>query len=126
MPEYRLRPIADEPLLIGSRAMQTLDVGSSPLPPAAVMERSLLVRAEQIRAQFRIMPGALIGSALVATVVVAMLYARLSLNVLLPWLSAVYILSLARFVLWRWFKQANPGAPNMAGWRRLAIAAGGL
>ena len=37
------------------------------------LERSLFIRAEQIRAQFRIMPGAFVGSALVATLVVAML-----------------------------------------------------
>ena len=42
----------------------------SPHPGAATVERSLLIRAEQIRAQFRVMPGAFVGSALVATVVV--------------------------------------------------------
>jgi signal transduction histidine kinase/CheY-like chemotaxis protein len=105
--------------------MQTLDVGSSPLP-AAALERSLLVRAEQIRAQFRIMPGAFIGSALVATVVVAMLYDRLSLNVLLSWLSAVYIVSLTRFVLWRLFRSANPGIAKIGRWGWFAIAAGGI
>jgi signal transduction histidine kinase/CheY-like chemotaxis protein len=106
--------------------MQTLDVGSSPLPAAAAIERSLLVRAEQIRAQFRIMPGAFIGSAIAATVVVAMLRDRLSSNVLLPWLSAVYILSLARFLLWRWFNSANPGTSKIGRWGRLAIAAAGI
>jgi signal transduction histidine kinase/CheY-like chemotaxis protein len=107
--------------------MQTLDVGSPSRPAAAAaVERSLLIRAEQIRAQFRVMPGALVGSALVATVVVAMLYDRLSLNVMLPWLVAVYILSAARFALWRWFNEANPTGPGIARWGRLAIAAGGL
>ncbi|MDB6101633.1 MAG: hypothetical protein JWO52_1632, partial [Gammaproteobacteria bacterium] len=107
--------------------MQTLDVGS-PLRPAAAaaLERTLLIRAEQIRAQYRVMPGAFFGSALVATVVVAMLYDRLSLNVMLPWLAAIYMLSLARFALWRWFKQANPAVPKVTRWGRLAIAAGGL
>jgi signal transduction histidine kinase/CheY-like chemotaxis protein len=107
--------------------MQTLDVGS-PLRPASAtaLERSLLIRAEQIRAQFRIMPGAVVGSALVATVVVAMLYDRLSLGVMLPWLAAIYLLALARFALWRWFKEADPAALNIARWGRLAIAAGGL
>ena len=107
--------------------MQTLDVGSPSRPAAAVVvERSQLIRAEQVRAQFRIMPGAFVGSALVATVVVAMLYDRLSLNVMLPWLVAIYTLSLARFVLWRWFKGASPAAGSMVRWGRLAIAAGGL
>ena len=41
--------------------MQTVDVSSLPQPAAAAMERSLLIRAEQIRAQFRVMPGAFIG-----------------------------------------------------------------
>src|SRR2546429_9422944 len=103
--------------------MQTLDV-SSP-QPANALERSLFIRAEQIRAQFRIMPGAVVGSALVATVVVAMLYDRLSFGVLLPWLGAIYILSAARIALWRWFKDANPTASKIARWGRLAITAGG-
>jgi signal transduction histidine kinase/CheY-like chemotaxis protein len=108
--------------------MQTLDVGSPsrPAAAAAALERSLLIRAEQVRAQFRVMPGAFTGSALVATVVVAMLYDRLSLDVMLPWLAAVYILSLARFGLWRWFKGVNPAPTKMARWERLAIAAGAL
>lgn len=112
------------PLLIGSRAMRTLDVGSSSHLAPASGERPLLVAAEQIRAQFRVMPGAFIGSALVATVVVAMLYGRTSLNVLLSWLAAVYVLSLCRFALWRWFRHVNPGVLDMRRWRRLAISAG--
>jgi two-component system, sensor histidine kinase len=106
--------------------MQTLDVSSLPHPAAAAMERSLLIRAEQIRAQFRVMPGAFIGSALVATVVVGMLYDRLSLSVLLPWLLAVHTVSLARFVLWRWFKSANPSTAKIKRWGSLAIGAGGI
>jgi signal transduction histidine kinase/CheY-like chemotaxis protein len=107
--------------------MQTLDVSSLPYPAAAaIMQRSLLIRAEQIRAQFRVMPGAFIGSALVATVVVGMLCDRLSLSVLLPWLLAVYTLSLARFVLWRWFKSADPSTSRINRWGRLAIGAGGI
>ncbi len=106
--------------------MQTLDVGSLPQPPAAALERSLLIRAEQIRAQFRIMPGAFIGSALVATVVVGMMSDRLNPSVLLPWLFAVYLLSLARFVLWRWFRSADPGTSRIKRWGRLAIATGGI
>lgn len=108
--------------------MQTLDVGSPPHPhpAAAALERSLRIRAEQIRAQFRIMPGAFIGSALVATLVVAMLYDRFSLNRLFLWLLTIYILSLVRFGLWRWFKSANPPALQIGKWGRFAIAAGGL
>ena len=106
--------------------MQTLDVGSLPQPAAAALERSLLIRAEQIRAQFRIMPGAFIGSALVATVVVGMMADRLNVSVLLPWLIAVYLLSLARFVLWRWFRSADPGTSRIKRWGRLAIATGGI
>ena len=106
--------------------MQTLDVGSLSRPAAAAIERALLVRAEQIRAQFRIMPGAYIGSAIVASLVAGMLCDRLSLSVLLPWLICVYILSVARFVLWRWFRSANPGTSRMRRWGALAIAAAGL
>jgi signal transduction histidine kinase/CheY-like chemotaxis protein len=106
--------------------MQTLDVTSPPYPGAASLDRALLIRAEQIRAQFRIMPGAFIGSALIASLVVAMLYDRLSLRALLPWLATVYVLSLARFVLWRWFKAANPSVLRIGRWGRLAIIAGGL
>jgi two-component system, sensor histidine kinase len=106
--------------------MQTLDVGSSLRPGAAAIERSLFIQAEQIRQQFRIMPGAFIGSAVVASLVVAMLYERFSLGVLLPWLLTIYVLSLARFVLWRSFNAANPGVRKVGRWGRLAIVAGGL
>ena len=106
--------------------MQTLDVSSLPRPAAVAIERSLLVRAEQIRAQFRVMPGAFIGSAIVASLVAGMLCDRLSLRVLLPWLICVYILTVARFALWRWFRSANPGSSGMKRWGALAIAAAGL
>jgi two-component system, sensor histidine kinase len=106
--------------------MQTLDVSSPPHPGEAAIDRALLIRAEQIRAQFRIMPGAFIGSALVASLVAAMMYDRLDLRTMLPWLLAVYILSLARFILWRAFKSANPGVLRIGRWGRLAIIAGGL
>src|SRR5690348_5658571 len=106
--------------------MQTLDVGSPPRLAAAALERSLQIRAEQVRQQFRIMPGAFVGSALVATLVVAMLHDRLASAVLLSWLLAVYILSLARFFLWRWFRAVNPAPRRMVRWGRLAIIAGGL
>jgi two-component system, sensor histidine kinase len=104
--------------------MQTLDVGTTARP--AALERSLVIQAEQIRQQFRIMPGAFIGSTLVATLVVAMLSARLSHHVLLPWLIAVYILSFGRFALWSWFKCSHPGMKSVTRWGRLAIIAGGL
>ena len=104
--------------------MQTPDV-SPPAHPAAP-ERSVLVRAEQIRAQFRVMPGALIGAVLVATAVAGMLYDRLSPYVVLTWLLAVYMLSLARFALWLRFKSANPSAYLITPWGRLAIAAGAI
>jgi signal transduction histidine kinase/CheY-like chemotaxis protein len=102
--------------------MQTLDVSSIPQP--AALDRALLIQAEQIRAQFRIVPGAFIGSALVATALVGMMSDRLNLSVLLPWLLAVYLLSVARFVLWRLFRAANPSQSRIKRWGRLAIAAG--
>lgn len=105
--------------------MQTLDVGPAH-PVAAAAERSLLIRAEQIRAQFRVMPGAFIGSAVVATIVVAMLFDRLSISLLLTWLGAVYLLSLGRFALWRWFRRSNPSNVTIGRWGRYAIAAGGI
>jgi signal transduction histidine kinase/CheY-like chemotaxis protein len=105
--------------------MQTPDVGSLPRPAAAALERSRLIRAEQIRAQFQVMPGAFAGSAVVATVVVVMLGDRLALSVLLPWLLGVYLVSIGRFVLWRWFKRVNPGNSRIGRWGTLAIAAGG-
>src|SRR4051794_29010597 len=104
--------------------MQTLDV-SSP-QPANALERSLFIRAEQIRAQFRIMPGAFVGSALVATLVVAMLCDQLNLSVLMPWLMMIYLLSVGRFILWRLFRRADPPTSSMKRWGRLAIAAGAL
>src|SRR5262249_7675792 len=61
-----------------------------------------------------------------ATLVVAMLYDRLSLSLLLPWLAAIYLLSVGRFVLWRWFRSSSPATHALGRWGRLAILAGGL
>jgi signal transduction histidine kinase len=105
--------------------MQTLDVETPRRQRPAQLERALVVRAEQIRAQYRNMPGAFMGSAIIASLVFAMLYDRLSINILMPWLAAVYILSLIRFALWLWFKRVDPAVKRMARWGRLAIVSAG-
>jgi len=87
-------------------------------------EREALFRAEQIRAQYGNTPSAFIGSAIVASLVAAILYEKLPAATVLPWLGVAYVWSVLRWLLWVAYRRARPGAADMPRWgRRLAIAA---
>ena len=87
-------------------------------------EREALFRAEQIRAQYGNTPSAFIGSAIVASLVAAILYEKLPRTTVLPWLGVAYVWSVVRWLLWVAYRRAQPGAADMPRWgRRLAIAA---
>jgi signal transduction histidine kinase len=102
--------------------MQTPDVDSPRRQTRPALEHAVLIRAEQTRAQYRNMPGAFVGSAVVATLVVAMLGDRLERRAMWPWLVAVYVLSAIRFVVWKRFQSADPAAAAVRPWELLAIA----
>jgi len=103
--------------------MRTRDVEFRGLSPT---ERTALIRSERIRAQYRNMPSAFIGSALIASIVAAMLYEKLRADVLIAWLATVYVLSVARFLIWQAFKHVSPYDSDIARWGQLAVLMAGL
>src|ERR1700749_2814936 len=100
------------PRRVSSCAMQTQDVESSH-GTQGVPGRELLIGAEQIRAQYRNMPGAFIGSAVTASFMAAVLFDKLPSRIVVPWLVAAYVNCVIRVVLWRWFLGANPDAREL-------------
>jgi len=105
--------------------MPTLDVDLPRRHGPRVPEQTVLIRAEQVRAQYRNMPGTFVGSALVASFVAAMLSDSVPGNVLLPWLAGIYLVSGTRYWLWRRFSAAETDLAQITRWGRLAIIAAG-
>lgn len=66
------------------------------------------IRMEQLRILHRQMLFMLITSGFVASAIVFALWDRFPKGILLGWLLPVYVISIIRFVDWRWF-WANPG-----------------
>jgi two-component system, sensor histidine kinase len=105
--------------------MQTQDVESCRRTPD-VPGRELLIRAEQIRAQYRNMPGAFIGSAVTASFMAAVLFDKLPSRIVLPWLVAAYVICVIRVALWRWFLRSNPDTSELPRWGRYAVVCAAL
>jgi signal transduction histidine kinase len=96
--------------------MQSVEVH----PPVSLLadeaEPDELLLAEQVRAQYGHMPGAFLGSALLATVMAMALAERLTPYALVGWLAAAYGNSCLRFGLWGWFKSSRPALEDMPRW----------
>ncbi len=99
--------------------MYKTDMESSP----AQLARAALIKADQIRAQYRNMPGAFIGTAVVASLVAAILFEKHPAHaVLWAWLAAAYGNSLLRWALWSAFRRARPPAQSMPRWGTILTA----
>src|ERR1700761_8181182 len=105
--------------------MQTLDVESSRRTPE-VPRREQIIGAELIRAQYRNMPGAFIGGAVVASFMAAVLYDKLPARAVVPWLVAAYINCAIRIVLWKGFLHVNPADADVPRWGRYAVISAAL
>ena len=105
--------------------MQTQDVESSCRTPE-VPGRELLIGAEQIRAQYRNMPGAFIGSAVTASFMAAVLFDKLPSRIVVPWLVAAYVICVIRVALWRWFLRSKPDTGELPRWGRYAVVCAAL
>ena len=105
--------------------MQTQDVESSRRTPE-VPGWELLIRAEQIRAQYRNMPGAFIGSAVTASFMAAVLFDKLPSRIVLPWLVAAYVNCAIRVALWRWFLRSKPDTRELPRWGRYTVVSAAL
>jgi signal transduction histidine kinase len=85
-------------------------------------DRASLIAAEKIRMQYRNMPTAFVGSAVICTLMGVALVRGVGLAKVSGWMAAVYLWSLARMIQWRAFNRINPSPTDMHQWRQLGIA----
>ncbi len=105
--------------------MQTADVESSKQVP----DRESRIAAKLIRSYYRNLLGAIIGSAVVASFLVAVIYEKLPNHAVVPWLAAAYANCLIRLLLWKRFRDADPRGESTLRWGRHAVigaAVGGI
>ena len=101
---------------MSSQGIQT-DKGVSGPPP----DRALLIAAEKVRIQYRNMPTAIVGSAVICTLMGFALLTGAGLGKMIAWMAVVYVWVIARFIQWRAFNRINPSPRDMRPWRRLGI-----
>ena len=101
--------------------MGTVEVESSPGDASESPGWEPTIGAELIRAQYANMPSAFIGSAVVATVLGAVLCEKLPVRVVLAWLLAAYGTCGVRILLWKRFHDAAPSVEQMPQWGRYAV-----
>jgi signal transduction histidine kinase/CheY-like chemotaxis protein len=92
-------------------------------------DRALLIAAEKVRIQYRNMPTAFVGSAVICSLMGFALAQGAGLAKVICWVAVVYTWVVARMIQWRAFNRINPAPADMRLWRRLSIggsAAAGL
>ena len=106
---------------MSSQGLQTDKVGSGPQP-----DRALLIAAEKVRIQYRNMPTAFIGSAVICSLMGVALLKGAGVEKTLSWMAVVYTWVIARFINWRAFNRINPSPTDMRLWRQLGIGGSAL
>jgi signal transduction histidine kinase/CheY-like chemotaxis protein len=86
------------------------------------MDRASLIAAEKVRIQYRNMPTAFVGSAVVCSLMGFALVKGVGVAKVVCWMAAVYLWTLGRMIQWRRFNRINPGPNDMRPWRLLGIA----
>lgn len=99
---------------------------AEPLTPERRAVRDLLVENEKVRTQYRNMPIAMVGSCLIATLMVAALSKGVPVWKVLVWVVCVYGWASVRFVQWRAFMERDPAPQEIGPWRTGAIAGSAL
>src|SRR5579862_7620550 len=89
-------------------------------------ERATLIAAEKVRIQYRNMPTAFIGSAMICSLMGFALVKGAGVAKVAGWMSTVYLWSLMRMLQWRAFNKIAPPPTDMDRWRRLGIAGSAL
>jgi signal transduction histidine kinase/CheY-like chemotaxis protein len=84
-------------------------------------DRALLIAAEKVRMQYRNMPTAFIGVAVISSLMGFALAPGAGLAKVICWLAVVYTWVVARMIQWRAFNRINPSLADMRLWRRLGI-----
>lgn len=88
----------------------------------AAQEREQAIRAEGVRLHYESMPNSYIGSAVMASVLAAILHQSMSPALWGPWLAAMYLQAAGRWLLHSRFLRAAPPQQAMARWGRFAVA----
>src|SRR6266403_778109 len=88
--------------------------------------RAGLVAAELVRAQYRNIPTAVTVNAIISGLLCLALQETVSLERLLWWLGAIYLVAATRFLLWYRFNKATLTAPTTPQWRRFALVGSGV
>src|ERR1700754_2286314 len=91
------------------------------MSPQDLPDRSLLIAAEKVRIQYRNMPTAFIGSAVICSLMGFALLTGAGLEKTIAWMAVVYLWVIARVIQWRAFNRINPLPADMLLWRRLGI-----
>src|ERR1700753_1105661 len=91
-----------------------------------VPDRALLIAAEKCRIQYRNMPTAFIGSAVICSLMGSALLTGAGLEKTIAWMAVVYVWVIARFIQWRAFNLNNPSPLDMRRWRLLGIGGSAL
>ena len=86
--------------------------------------RALSIRAEGIRVQYAGMPNSYIGSAVMASILTAILQTDMAAHIWGPWLAGMYAQALARWWLRQRFMAAAPPDHDIARWGCKAKAGG--
>jgi two-component system, sensor histidine kinase len=89
-------------------------------------ERALLITAEKVRMQYRNMPTAFIGSAVICSLMGVALLTGAGLEKTIGWMAVVYLWVIARFIQWRAFNRIAPTPREMQPWRRMGIGGSAL
>ena len=94
---------------------------ADPLLAERLAVRDLLVENEKVRTQYRNMPIAMVGSAVIATLMGAALAKGIAPWKVLVWMGAVYAWTIGRFFQWRAFERTDPRPEDIGPWRTYAI-----
>jgi two-component system, sensor histidine kinase len=102
--------------------MSTQDVQPDEGTSGSRPDRALLIAAEKVRIQYRNMPTAFVGSAVICSLMGFALAKGAGLEKVLCWMAVVYTWVVARMIQWRAFNRVNPSPAHMRLWRQLGIA----
>src|SRR6202012_1576698 len=94
---------------------------ADPLVAERLAVRDLLVEHEKVRTQYRNMPIAMVGSAVIATLMGAALAKGVAPWKVLVWMGSVYAWTLGLFFQWRAFERTDPSPEDIGPWRTYAI-----
>ncbi len=99
------------PIALSANALQ---------PAPSQDKRARAIRAEGIRVQYAGMPNSYIGSAVMASILAAILQTDMAAHIWGPWLAGMYMQALGRWWLRRRFIAAAPPDHDITRWGRYA------